>query len=928
MEIRGGKIHLQQQPLAGARPEDAVSAANLMRLTEGLALRFPNRIFGTDQGEQSARWVADQMKALGLKPLGDDFLQHFAWPVGDQMWPGHNVAGVLEGSDPQLKHEYVIVAAHHDSQEDTHQGANDNATGCAAVLAIAQALAKNPPKRSVVFMTFDGEEGLRFQGKYQAGRRGSKHYADNPLVPLAKTAMLVNLDMIGQVHLESGKRSDIFQWASRDSFAQGVLQRASEKTLRPQEKAHEGYPEQHDQAQMFSTDAEPLYRLGVPTVNFLSGRDLDNHHPNDAMPRVIPERMAQYGRLALQVTLEAANKPESLAAQGIQPGGLMPTYPLIRATKSAGTKVVDEETRRLTDLEARLPQIKGAAKQLVQQLSQAAQASGLDFEALAQVHGGLLTEGTLNAIREAKGAAVAEYRELDKNQLAERKAALPRLSALSGAEDVLAGALYLTKIEKGGAYYLQQIPDNLGSLLRGARRLGLQAGLEGIVAKNDIRAYSTQVSADRAVSMARELLSGLGEAVGTAALALLNPNQAALEERPVRKAELDALAHELETLAAQMVGAVELGPKDSLFARAMLQAQLGGLKGSDDKLLEKFAAKNVYTDFVAMTMQLDLPEAAQKPLVERAKLLKAAFPQPSAAVVVDYYRALTTALFGPQGAIQSVAGLKELAKPEQVEAKLAQRQHDLRQGATEVVLNQNADDPQLAARRGLVGMLSASLELQALFDPKRGGLLPNVSLERVQGALDQVKGAAAAMGAQGVHAEVDYWRQWLTPFLPLEAPARLQAADREKLAKRGLALAEPLWPKLAATLKVGLSAEALASPQAAHKALQEMAALAKAAKVRNPLVEHGLARTTLALDLIQGFAALTQQASPSALDRVASATQNVAFILDEATSATFLPLVKGLQELESLDRIAVGKKDRGGPVGVLSARLAQKRGMG
>ncbi|CAN0577445.1 unnamed protein product, partial [Laminaria digitata] len=71
---------------------------------------------------------------------------------------------------------------------------------------------------------------------------------------------------------------------------------------------------------MFSTDAEPLYRLGIPTVNFLSGRDLDNHAPEDDMTRIIPERIAQYAKLAHECTVQAANHAESVQQMGITPG--------------------------------------------------------------------------------------------------------------------------------------------------------------------------------------------------------------------------------------------------------------------------------------------------------------------------------------------------------------------------------------------------------------------------------------------------------------------------------------------------------------------------------------------------------------------------------------------------------------------------------
>src|SRR5262249_47620273 len=143
---------------------------------------------------------------------------------------GQNVVGLIRGTDPKLKDEYVIVSAHYDVVQNTHEGANDNATGCAGVLAIAEALKKNPPKRTVVFLTFDGEERLTHKGDYFPGRKGSKHYAANPIFPFAKTAMMVNMDELGKAHLETQSRELIYQWASNDPFARRILAKATERT--------------------------------------------------------------------------------------------------------------------------------------------------------------------------------------------------------------------------------------------------------------------------------------------------------------------------------------------------------------------------------------------------------------------------------------------------------------------------------------------------------------------------------------------------------------------------------------------------------------------------------------------------------------------------------------------------------------------------
>lgn len=115
--------------------------------------------------------------------------------------PSQNVIGVLEGTDPQLKDEYIILSAHYDhvgvgsqgggaysEQDSIFNGARDNAFGTTSLLAAARALAQNPPRRSVIFLAVTGEE---------IGLLGSRYYAENPLIPLKKTVFNFNTDTAG-----------------------------------------------------------------------------------------------------------------------------------------------------------------------------------------------------------------------------------------------------------------------------------------------------------------------------------------------------------------------------------------------------------------------------------------------------------------------------------------------------------------------------------------------------------------------------------------------------------------------------------------------------------------------------------------------------------------------------------------------------------
>ncbi len=118
--------------------------------------------------------------------------------------PSFNVVGILPGSDPKLKDEAIVIGAHYDHlgrggegslaprEGEIHHGADDNASGVAGLLELTRILSsQNPkPRRTVVFIAFSGEE---------EGLIGSNYYVDHPIVPLANTVAMINMDMIGRM---------------------------------------------------------------------------------------------------------------------------------------------------------------------------------------------------------------------------------------------------------------------------------------------------------------------------------------------------------------------------------------------------------------------------------------------------------------------------------------------------------------------------------------------------------------------------------------------------------------------------------------------------------------------------------------------------------------------------------------------------------
>ncbi len=120
--------------------------------------------------------------------------------------PAYNVVGVLEGSDPVLKNENIVIGAHYDhlgrggegsgslspNSADIHHGADDNASGTAGLLELARIFSSQQPKpkRTLIFIAFGGEE---------EGLLGSAYYVNHPLTALTNTVAMINMDMIGRM---------------------------------------------------------------------------------------------------------------------------------------------------------------------------------------------------------------------------------------------------------------------------------------------------------------------------------------------------------------------------------------------------------------------------------------------------------------------------------------------------------------------------------------------------------------------------------------------------------------------------------------------------------------------------------------------------------------------------------------------------------
>ncbi len=213
----------------------------------------------------------------------------------------NNVVGFLAGSDPELQDEYVVVGAHLDhlgmEEDEPFNGANDNASGCAAVLEAAEALAFSPHRRSIFFVFFTGEEG---------GGHGSCHFVDEFPFSLENIKLAVNVDMVGR---DSPQHPDsllgIAPHIKRVQLEE-FMEKANESIAKVKLKTSENgaYIEGH-----YGSSDEAMFHIrGIPSVLIINGYPQPDYHTTSDDPDKIDyHRVVEAGRLIYALVATAAN---------------------------------------------------------------------------------------------------------------------------------------------------------------------------------------------------------------------------------------------------------------------------------------------------------------------------------------------------------------------------------------------------------------------------------------------------------------------------------------------------------------------------------------------------------------------------------------------------------------------------------------------
>lgn len=313
----GGSGPCDAAPRA-VEPSPEISAEELCATIAVLAAdSLEGRAAGSPGAVRAAEIIAARFAAIGLVAPEGSYLQpfrfanalqrdpHHATADGDSLITTANVVGILPGADHELREEAIVVGAHYDhlgwggwgslapDERAIHNGADDNASGVAGLLELAHLFARNPARRTLIFVAFGAEE---------LGAVGSQHYVREPAWPLDRTIAMINLDMIGRL------RDRITILGTGSSPAWTVL--LDSIGAEPDAVASARVPDG-----MGPSDHASFYAAQLPVLSFFTGPHEDYHRPGDDVDRVDGEGAASVIELAASVVAAVADRATRIVFQ-------------------------------------------------------------------------------------------------------------------------------------------------------------------------------------------------------------------------------------------------------------------------------------------------------------------------------------------------------------------------------------------------------------------------------------------------------------------------------------------------------------------------------------------------------------------------------------------------------------------------------------
>lgn len=288
------------------------------------------RGLGTPELDKAADYIASKMKDAGLKPVNDSYYQSYRLDIKDKgVMDLKNVVGFIEGSDPNLKNNAVVISAHYDhlglgwpdvhagNEGKIHPGADDNASGVSIMLELARCLGKDfVPKRSIIFVAFTGEE---------AGMIGSKYFVSHfkelfDGIPFAN----VNLDTDGRLFnnkIQVFNANSAKEWKyifQGTDYTTGILTHVVENAVD-------------------ASDQVSFLENGIPAIQIFAGANEDYHRPTDIVEKIDGEGLVKIATVAKEVLEYLAQRVENIEFISGNEAKKEETKPTDNASRKAST---------------------------------------------------------------------------------------------------------------------------------------------------------------------------------------------------------------------------------------------------------------------------------------------------------------------------------------------------------------------------------------------------------------------------------------------------------------------------------------------------------------------------------------------------------------------------------------------------------------
>ncbi len=280
--------------------------------------QLEGRLLGSAGADSAAAYIARRFEALGLAPVQGHRFAEFqvsrsapaAHGTGLGGAIGRNVLGWIEGTDPALREQYVIVGAHYDhlghgeaggsldpESKAIHNGADDNASGTVALFEIARRLVEQRPARSVLFIAFSGEE---------EGVLGSGMYVKSPVLPLTQAVTMINLDMVGRL------RDDRL-------IVYGVETAKALRAIVDSVNLSFGF-DLHAQGDGYGpSDHASFYAEHIPVLHLFTDLHEDYHRPSDDWEKINIDGLVRVADYASAIARTIADRPNRLAVIDLPP---------------------------------------------------------------------------------------------------------------------------------------------------------------------------------------------------------------------------------------------------------------------------------------------------------------------------------------------------------------------------------------------------------------------------------------------------------------------------------------------------------------------------------------------------------------------------------------------------------------------------------